>query len=161
MPPAISNCAENMNINMCYLQEKDWSPRFADTFFTFTLNSRTLHNNVPKDGAGSFSPKSSRSHPAIYYNIIVKCGKNVRQFPRRYSQFYSLYEELTKNSPPQGFAPNDQPLHIPGKTCFYQAVDEEFLDIRQEELARFLDDVLKRPYYISHPSLLAFLGFEF
>ncbi len=158
MHPASPNCTGNMTL--CYLQEKDWSPRFADSFFTFTLNSRTLHNHIPEEDTGSFLTGSSQSHPAIYYNIVVKCGKNVRQCPRRYSQFHSLYEELRKTSPRRGIASNDQPLHIPGKTCFFQTIDEDFLDERQEDLARFLDDVLKRPYYVSHPTLLTFLGFD-
>jgi len=145
---------------MFYLPAKDWSPRFEDSFFTCSLTSRAVLQ-APPDGNDDENI-IHQHHPAVYFNIVVKCVHKEKICPRRYSQFRKLYDELRWN-PPQSQSPlgaEAQPLRIPPKTCLFSKIDDEFLDIRQEELSEFLDELLKRPNYPTHPAVREFLGLD-
>lgn len=121
----------------------------------------------------------NNSFPAIYFNLRVQCAHQEHSCPRRYSQFRRLYDDLrfhaksvqqlSHESQAQKKGNRDQntnrdddcrDLYIPPKTCPFQPMDEEFLDVRQKELYEFIDDLLKRPVYVNHPSVHAFLELD-
>jgi len=147
---------------MFYLAKEDWSPRFDNTFFTISIDTRTTCTSPPES---SFF-KGNNFFPAVYFNIKVQCGRQEYICSRRYSQFRSLYDELCslkaqneKEKQQQG-KEQIQSLHFPPKTCFFQSIDEQFLDIRQEELYQFLSELLKRPGYVDHSVVHVFLDLD-
>jgi hypothetical protein len=164
---------------MFYLSKEDWSPRFGNTFFTVTLETRTIHTS-PASLAASISASASTSSPnttgtknnnywegnnafpAVYFNLKIQCCRDEYILPRRYSQFRRLYDELCANPPqPSTSSEHEQDkLQIPPKTCFFQSIDDEFLDVRQDELYCFIANILKRPGYANHPAVRAFLGLD-
>ncbi len=150
---------------MLYLTEKEWSSRYGSDFFTISLTSRSVFESTPADNAENPNVDHFH-HPAVYFNIIVKCGREEKLCQRRYSQFRQLYDDILKNSQStnnersyrssttQGAL---QALHFPPKTCFFTKMDEESLDIRQEELFDFLKNLLKIPSASEHPVVREFL----
>ncbi len=163
---------------MFYLAKEDWSPRF-ESFFTVTLTTRTTYSSPPPSSSQTTPIESSpllpenltkgenEKFPAVYYNIKVQCGRKEHLCPRRYSQFRKLYNDINANPPP---LPNqvssskiirpEKPIKIPPKTCCFQTIDDEFLDVRQEELYWFLTTLLIRPGYADHPAMIAFLELD-
>ena len=151
-----------------YLPENEWSPRYETSFFTISLRTRTVYDTHPPHTGIDHNTARNRHHPAVYFNLKVKCGKKENVCPRRYSQFRNLYDELRRDPPVQSkhtlsrtskAVPDEcaqLPL-IPPKTCFFSKLDDEFLNTRQEELYTFLDECLKRPDYSKHPSIRQFL----
>lgn len=105
--------------------------------------------------------KGNNSFPAVYFNISVKCAHQEHTCPRRYSEFRNLYDELRRKPPQLQLQPSpEDELHIPPKTCFWQKVDDEFLDIRQEELFHFMTSILKQIAYEGHPAVISFLELD-
>ena len=170
---------------MFYLSKEDWSPRFENTFFTVSLDTRTTYSNSPSSTTSSQSPSShptqnysfllggNNSFPAVYFNLKVQCGHQEHICPRRYSQFRKLYDDLRHTKPVQESQGRQnrrgnvdkntdrfRDLHIPPKSCPFQPIDEEFLNVRQKELYEFMDDLLKRPGYVNHPSVRSFLDLD-
>jgi len=140
------------------MSEKDWSPRFEQTFFTCSIISRSKHS-TPLDATDA--KIQTHHHPVQYFNVKVKCGKKEEMVAKRYSQFRSLYDEIRRH-PPESLEIDisTTPLHMPPKTCFFSKLDEDFLDDRQEELGIFLDHLLKRPNYSKHPAVRKFLRLD-
>mmetsp|Transcript_11473 Transcript_11473/g.21455 ORF Transcript_11473/g.21455 Transcript_11473/m.21455 type:complete len:160 (-) Transcript_11473:537-1016(-) len=150
---------------MFYLTEKDFSPRFDDTFFTCSIMTRHLLEKPPQSSTESTtrnddSMSKSRHHIAIYYEIRVKCGHKNHIVHRRYSEFRNLLDELKRNPPHPSEREFLSQVHVPPKTCFFSKVDYEFLDNRQEELEIFLEHLLKRPNYAIHPAIRKFLKLD-
>lgn len=153
---------------MFYLPKEDWSPRFERTFFTVYLDSRNVHTTPPPshsiDNNQLFRGKGS--FPAVYFNVKVRCAHQEHICPRRYSQFRQLYDAICAVPPEEQHATQnhhkqsthkEEALRIPPKTCFFQSIDDDFLDVRQEELYNFLAALLSRPGYVKHPAVIAFL----
>lgn len=144
-----------------YLTDKDWSPRFDSAFFTCKIISRTLRETPPNDG---YTIGTKGNHPAVYYHIKVNMGKKELIVKRRFSQFRMLYDEL-KKSPPAEVSPEQKQqfnhVHLPPKACFFQKIDDEFLDNRQEELTIFVHNILKIQNYSKHPAVEKFLRLDY
>lgn len=136
---------------------KDWSPRFGDTFFTFSLVSRIRIMSKEYLPFEKESFEGNHHFPAIYYKIVIKYGSHEITVLRRYSQFYNLYKELRKRS---DFGSKASETYFPPKTCLFQHIDDDFLDDREEELENFLDGVLKRTAYANIPAVRKFLGLK-
>lgn len=166
---------------MFFLQKEDWSPRFESTFFTISMDTREIHNTVPpveipltssQDSCttvNSLYYKGKETFPAVYFNVKVQCVHQVLILPRRYSQFRQLYDEVCSSPPPpnshqqttlNNSNKDEDKLSFPPKTCYFQSVDEEFLDVRQEELYNFMVMLLKRAGYANHPSVIDFLKLD-
>lgn len=146
---------------MFYLTEKDFSPRFDDTFFTCSITSRLTLETPPSHSTNEPNKSStSRHHPAIYYEIKVKCGHKDHVVHRRYSEFRKLLDDLRRNPPHWSEREFLSQIHVPPKTCLFSKVDDEFLDNRQEELDIFLENILKRPNYASHTAICNFLRLD-
>lgn len=149
---------------MFYLTEKDFSPRFDETFFTCSITSRCTLETPPSNSSTNETiiSKSTRHHPSIYYEIKVKCGHKDHVVYRRYSEFRTLLDDLRRNPPQSSLSERDflSQVHIPPKTCFFSKVDDEFLDNRQEELEIFMESILKRPNYGTHPAIRNFLRLD-
>merc|ERR1712151_1120351 len=94
--------------------------------------------------------------PAFYYAVEVCAGssESLKVF-RRYSEFEWLYHKL-KSSPTELESLKMFPT-LPPKTSFCQVQTDDFRYDRQIELKEFLDDVLSRPGYASHPAMKSFL----
>jgi hypothetical protein len=157
-------------------EEAEWA---ADTD-TDTAKGDIANANVnAKNNIGG-----NTDYPAIYFKVTVLCGRQSRTLLRRYSQFYHLYKQLLNDPPEESVVRvtstttiNNKnkkssvshhhvhhpypypypPLSIPPRTCFFQHVDEEFLNERETDLEFFLKDLLGRPGYIEHPAVQAFL----
>ena len=154
---------------MLYLPEKDWSPRFGTDFFTVCITSRTNDENQPENVHDASS--LDRQKGSVYYNVEVKSGHSDKlRLKRRYSKFRYLYDEVRKSAPPhhgnQSSSDSNtakqsvEALHFPPKTCFFTNIDDEFLDIRQDELFTFLDQLLKIPNYSKHKAVRDFLELD-
>lgn len=144
---------------MFYLTEKDFSPRFDETFFTCSIVSRTYSEAPPLESLKNETPQN-RHHPAVYYEIKVRCGHKEQVVFRRYSQFRSLFDALRKNPPNPSDKDDLAQIHVPPKTCPFFRADEEFLENRQEELGIFLEHILKRPNCATHPAVRQFLRLD-
>ena len=140
------------------MSDKDWSPRFEQTFFTCSIISRSKHSTPPD---ATDAKIQIHHHDVVYFNVKVKCGKKEKMVAKRYSQFRSLHDEIRRH-PPESLDINisPAPLHMPKKTCIFSKVDDDFLDERQEELGFFLDTLLKRPNYSKHPAIRKFLRLD-
>mmetsp|Transcript_19903 Transcript_19903/g.29811 ORF Transcript_19903/g.29811 Transcript_19903/m.29811 type:complete len:175 (-) Transcript_19903:33-557(-) len=167
---------------MFYLLKEDWSPRF-ESFFTVTITTWMTYSSVPPSSSSSSSQttstesspliSSNRSYnltrggnskfPAVYYNLKVQSGRKEHLCPRRYSQFRKLYDEIKATPSPTpdqaSLSASTRPINIPPKTCFCQTIDDEFLDVRQEELYHFLTSLLTTGH-ANHPAMIAFLELD-
>ena len=149
---------------MFYLSKEDWSPRFDPTFFTIDFGPR-MKCDTFQDIEWAEDIGGNTHHPAIYYKVIILCGRQSRTLLRRYSQFYHLYKQLLHDPPKESVlgkvSGNNHPLSIPPRTCFFQHGDEDFLDEREKDLEFFLKDLLGRQGYVEHPAVQAFLELPF
>lgn len=71
-----------MTTALIYFPKKHFSSRFGDKFFTSDITE--YHNDDTNDlscGCG---------HQAIFYDILVSCGKDSWIVKRRYSEFVTL-----------------------------------------------------------------------
>lgn len=123
------------------------------------------------------------SHPAIYYCLEIQCGHRTRTIWRRYSQFRSLCRRAaTSPPPPTSSDPHEveaerkrgdlwsvfPPRQVASGPCFVIPCitskdawkDEDFIEERQEELGRFLRDLLTRRGYCNHPNVVEFLELD-
>lgn len=169
-------------MNLCYLAKEDWSPRFENEFFTVSIDTWDTYNSLSElreaqisdgsDGSdctdGSDGGGDNKEHhflhvegntrfPAVFFCIKVQYGREEFKCLRRYSQFHQLYNEVIHYPPHHEEDKNKPRLCIPPKTCFFQAVDDNFLNNRQYELYEFLTDLLARPGYVNHSAVQAFL----
>jgi hypothetical protein len=165
---------------MLYLPDKDWSPRFGTEFFTFSLTSRSILEVPPdcdsNDHTNAQYQRQRHSSAAVYFHVLVKCAKSEKLCLRRFSQFRTLYDEVLRSPPAAAALAHQsksasknittstyeliQNLHFPPKTCFFTHADDEFLDVRQEELGAFLDELLKIPNCSTHPAVQHFLELD-
>lgn len=164
-----------------YLQPEHWSPRYDPSFFTIELKSRQTLTSPPPEATRSHSLhpelrriETKRSHPACYYVVKILYGHTEQIVLRRYAQFRWLYDKVT-HFPPHQYsnhgvdhveAYNDSSTMEGKKLTFpprriwpwsWWPRDEALEKERQNELCTFLTDMLSRPGYASHPSLIAFL----
>lgn len=146
---------------MFYLSQEDWSPRFGSDFFTVKLASRsTLTCSPPSNQNDSHQPKGNNGFPAIYFNVSVHCARKEYSISRRYSQFRELFNEIVANPPETTTKTTQHEIPFPPRTCLFQSIDEDFLDLRQEDLLSFMDNILKRPGYVDLPCVKAFLEMD-
>ena len=97
----------------------------------------------------------------FYYKVVVNRGQEQQELWRRFSQFQWLYRTVKASPPPpvDGAPPETEPLRLPPGTCWpFQS--EELAANRVQLLSSFLDDMLSRPGYASHPAVLAFLEIQ-
>ena len=159
VPVSPASAASSMSSNgLMYLPKTEWSPRFDSTFFTVTFESkRVVHDatviSVPETMQG-------RNHyPAYYYEIVIHRGRERSSVWRRFSHFKWLNLQL-KASPPAQSQPSDAhapAISFPSGTCFFQKQDDHFAQDRLLMLQDWLNDVLTRPGYASHPAVVEFL----
>mmetsp|Transcript_10607 Transcript_10607/g.13432 ORF Transcript_10607/g.13432 Transcript_10607/m.13432 type:complete len:152 (+) Transcript_10607:144-599(+) len=146
---------------MFYLSKKDWSPRYESTFFTVSLDCRKVYTSPPLSNNNSddtsFTEGGKNSFPAIYFLIKVKCGYAEHVCPRRYSQFELLYHDICDNPPTNTSVDQVRCIRMPPKTCVFQSIDDDFLDVRQQELYDFLESILVLPGCADHPNVKNFL----
>mmetsp|Transcript_13049 Transcript_13049/g.38361 ORF Transcript_13049/g.38361 Transcript_13049/m.38361 type:complete len:151 (+) Transcript_13049:221-673(+) len=143
---------------MFFLEPEDWSPRFERSFFTVRLNSHAVLASAPTK---CVLVGGKTNHPAVYFSLEVLCGRTTQVCSRRYSQFQWLLERVTSTPPSSGVEPEIRRLKMPPKTCFLNNTrDDDFLSSRQEELFRFLSDLLKIQGVTDHPAMVKFLGLD-
>ena len=145
---------------LMYLPKSEWSPRFDSTFYSVKIEDKTLiSDQLPLCP----NPLGGRTNlPAYYYTVAVYREHDKTPVLRRYSEFYHLYQELKRHPPAitTDRRPSvvETPIHMPPGTCpWFHRDTEEFLKSRMEQLDEFLEDVLSRPGYSNHPSVIAFL----
>jgi hypothetical protein len=140
-----------------YLPKADWSPRFDSTFYTFTMDNKHLLGET--DEATKAIPHAlhgRNNFPAYYYELVVHRGRETTSIWRRYSHFQWLFHQI-KASPPIESQASDTSITFPSSTCFYQKQNEEFAQARLLLLRDWLNDVLIKPGYASHPAVMVFL----
>lgn len=151
---------------MMYLLPEHWSARYDDTFFTIKILSKEVYKESPDRGISKFG---HTNFPATYYSVHVYNGNSEKVYPRRFSQFKWLYDNITANPPlstekisksisgrtplNEGSSCNVNPIEMPPKGIFCFKPDEEE---RQEDLKRFIEDLLVRPGYAAHPAVIKF-----
>ena len=122
------------------------------------------------------------SHPAVYYCLRIQSGHRTQNVWRRYSQFRNLCHRAASSPPPPSSDPHEveaerkrgglwsafPPRHLAGGHCLAIPCvtsrndwkDEDFIEQRQEDLGRFLRDLLTRRGYCSHPIVVNFLELD-
>ena len=145
---------------LMYLPKTEWSPRYDSTFYSVKIENKTLISDLHPPCSNSLGGRTNL--PAYYYTVTVYREHDKTSLLRRYSQFYNLYQELRRHPPniaaDQRTTFVETPIHMPPGTCPWLHRDsEEFLNARMEQLDEFLEDVLSRPGYANHPSVIAFL----
>ena len=153
-----------------------------------TDENRTCEQNGRNDNKARTSTCRRRSiggrssHPAVYYGLEIRCGHRKRTIWRRYSQFRSLCRQAATSPPPPSTDPREceaerkrgslwstfPPRQVASGPCFVIPCitskddwkDEEFIEKREEELGRFLRDLLTRRGYCSHPIVVEFLELD-
>lgn len=144
-----------------YLSYNHWSPRFDPTFFSVKMMGHEKIANQLPEGINNLGGKQSL--PAYYYKITVFREHSKTVILRRFSQFRKLYKDLRSN-PPLIAKSGDKgkPIRFPASACSVVVCmqEDQLAENRQELLAEFLEDILRRPGYASHPSVLHFLGLE-
>ena len=146
-----------------YLPKPQWSPRFEDSFYTVCVDGFQRWDQSPADDTATttLSVGGHAHHPAFYYKVVLQRGSTRREMWRRFSQFAWLYHNVKASPPPpvDGAPPEAEPLRLPPKTCWpFQS--QELAAQRVQLLSSFLDDLLGRPGYASHPAVLAFLEIQ-
>jgi hypothetical protein len=141
-----------------YLPKDCWSPRYDSTFYTVKMEGHQQH--VATAPSVPLTIRGKSNLPAYYYILGVYREHEKKTIARRYSHFRWLYEQIRLFPPMDAQDPQAAPIHMPPGSCPFQWQNEAFAKNRQEELAEFLDDVLQRPGYASHPAVLAFLELE-
>jgi len=161
-----------------YLPKDLWSPRYDGNFFTVKVEGKqkiTSESELPSANETSSNNAiligGKTNLPAYYYQVIVYREHEKRTLLRRYSQFKWLYEQLVADPPPLPASMSDEDqvaavaamaakgrISMPPGTCsLFQRQDDAFAQNRVEQLDSFLQDVLGRPGYASHPACRAFL----
>mmetsp|Transcript_3158 Transcript_3158/g.3573 ORF Transcript_3158/g.3573 Transcript_3158/m.3573 type:complete len:153 (-) Transcript_3158:167-625(-) len=142
-----------------YLDQKDWSPRYEDTFYTIRLDRFELFTLLPDISIGGDDDtiEGKTNLPAYYYKIQIYCGRRERSVYRRYSQFKWLNENLPKNIPND----TEQLTFPPRSPCLCYSQNEEFAKNRLEQLREFLRDILTRRGVASHDAVAKFLELDF
>ena len=153
-----------------YLPKSQWSPRFEDSFYTVRVEGFERCTAAPTTTTRSSSEavadrvKGHSHHPAFYYKVVLHRGTSSQEMWRRFSQFVWLYRQVQASPPPpptriEGVPPQD-PLRLPPGTCWWPFQSEDLATKRVELLSGFLDDMLSRPGYASHPAVLTFLEIQ-
>jgi hypothetical protein len=139
-----------------YLDEKQWSPRFEETVYTVRVESfqrlDEAPDNLPADIGGN------THHPCFYYKVVLRRARLTKTLWRRFSHFQWLYNNVRVDPPTtnQDDSPSNEPLKLPPGTCWpFQSA--KLGENRVELLSTFLDDMLSRQGYASHPSVVTFL----
>jgi hypothetical protein len=150
-----------MEDNLLYLPKSSWSPRFNATFFSFSLDEHQELTEAPK------TPNllgGKRNLPAHYFVLTVFRERQTKTLLRRYSHFKWLFHQITNHPPPymdsQSTPGVASILRFPAGSCFYQKQDGEFVNHRRQQLRDWLNDVLLRPGYASHPAVKLFFEFS-
>ena len=124
----------------------------------------------------------SSSHPAVYYCLRIQSGHRTQNVWRRYSQFRNLCHRAASSPPPPSSDPHEveaerkrgglwsafPPRQVAGGPCLAIPCvtsrndwkDEDFIEQRQEDLGRFLRDLLTRRGYCGHPIVVDFLELD-
>lgn len=87
-----------------------------------------------------------------FYTLLVTTSKGSWSLDRRFSQFDSMYQELSKmisNVPP-----------LPPKT-YFKLTSHEGLVKRKQDLDIFMKALVQRPEILNHSSLRSFLEVPF
>lgn len=165
---------------MHYLSKKSWSHRYEKHFFTVKMDypSISYETTLPPSykiiesddvKCGCHCSSTIKSKLPAYYYIIEVCVGGTTDQPlkvyRRYSEFIWLYNKLKSNPPPPlsllSTEENTNNINIPTlppKTLFWKKqISDEFRNERQTQLYNFLDDILSRPGYSTHPAMKSFL----
>ena len=142
-------------------------------------------NRAPIISSGAHRRRSmggSSSHPAVYYCLRIESGHRTQNVWRRYSQFRHLCHRAASSPPPPSPDPHEveaerkrgglwsafPPRQVAGGPCLAIPCvtsrddwkDEDFIEQRQEDLGRFLRDLLTRRGYCSHPFVVDFLELD-
>lgn len=143
-----------------YLDEKQWSPRFEETVYTVRVESFQRFEKAPEEGLPSDVGGNSH-HPCFYYKVVLRRARTTKAIWRRFSHFQWLYHKV-RVAPPTSVnrdndpASNVPPITLPPGTCWpFQS--EKLGEKRVELLTAFLDDMLSREGYASHPAVVTFL----
>lgn len=143
-------------VPVMYLSHEHWSPRFETTFFTVKVEVAEVFDSLV---ACSPDIGGKTNVPAYYFRLDIFCGQVKHCVYRRYSHFLWLYQQLPPPKTERG-APKNSIIMPPG-TCFCQLQDDRFAQNRMEQLREFLlEDILPRPEYASHPSVVTFLELD-
>lgn len=144
--------------NLMYLPKDFWSKRYEDSFYTIHVEGYERYAAAPEGSNASARTIGGHGHhPAFYYKVVVYRSNQTKVLWRRFSQFVWLYRQVkAKLPPPLPDAPPAQALRLPPGTCWpFQS--EGLAQERVELLSAFLDDLLGRPGYASHPAVVTFL----
>jgi hypothetical protein len=140
-----------------YLDEKQWSPRFEETVYTVRVESFQRFETAPEDLPSDIG--GNTHHPCFYYKVVVRRARTTQTLWRRFSHFQWLYHKV-QAAPPPTTSEDDPAVNVPVKfppgTCWpFQS--EKLGERRVELLTTFLDDMLSRQGYASHPAVVTFL----
>ena len=146
----------NPSPQFLYLPKNQWSPRYEDSFYTVRVEAFQRFEVAPAEIPSALGGNSH--HPCFYFKIILQRGHTTKEIWRRFSNFQWLYNRV-QAAPPrvdEGNSGADNPLKLPPGTCWpFQS--EQLGEKRVKLLGEFLDDMLCRPGYANHPSVLTFL----
>lgn len=150
--------------DLMYLPKKMWSPRYEDSFYTVRVDGFYRYESSPAEAMPSSDKRigGHSHHPAYYYKVILNRSHATQQVWRRFSQFRWLLQQV-KASPPvlrdvnaAEYHQGQEPITLPPGTCWPFQTDE-LAEKRVGLLGEFLDNLLSRPGYATHPAVLAFL----
>ena len=131
-------------IDWMYLPKDVWSPRYDTNFYSVKVEGFGRKQSlVPGPNVGGNS-----NLPACYYKINVYRGHETKTVWRRYSQFKWLHQQLHRAS------------SFPPGTCPWQKQDDEFCNLRKDELQDYVDAALEQPENARHAAVVAFLELE-
>lgn len=156
-------------IKMHYLPPEHWSPRFESIFFTAEIISWTFVEALPFEGLDINQMNQSsclckEKIPAVYYTIEIRFGQRQIRVMRRFSQFYSLYQQLTsslsKENKARHLVNGETQINAPTKLCPFGVLTDEMIDSRLDSLNDFLRDILSRPNMSLNPAVIAFLNLD-
>eukprot|EP00124_Ichthyophonus_hoferi_P001025 Ihof_evm6s46 gene=Ihof_evmTU6s46 len=104
---------------------------------------------------GFSTRRSQTGEVCVMYRIVVGKGENPRmwQVYRRYSEFQTLHEYLTKHLPPAIMAL----IKLPGKRHLRKFFEENSNQMKQERLDCYLQTLLSLPATRDYPALFKFL----
>lgn len=141
-----------------FLPKDQWSARFDSTFYTVKIEGKQ-RLTAPPDKSVPASIGGKTNFPAWYYRVVVYREHGKEEHLRRYSHFQWLYEQLIANPSSDEQLSGLNEITFPG-SCPMTIQNDAFAQGRMEVLADFLNDVLSRPGYASHPAVLTFLDID-
>lgn len=166
---ATTDPAQQPAANLMYLPQKMWSPRYEDSFYTVRVDGFHKFESAPEDAATAAAASGiggHSHHPAFYYKVILNRSQTTKEMWRRFSQFQWLYRQVNASPPVLADAnaaehqAQAEPLKLPPGTCWWPVQSPQLAAKRVELLGEFLDNLLSRPGYASHPAVVAFLELD-